>query len=60
MPYEVPIAVYPVSERFTNIMKYQDLSGLCSISTDNTPAKIVTDISTESAIMTENETHIKP
>ena len=60
MAYEVPVFVYPVSERFANSMKYEDLSSLPCDSTSITPVKIIADISTESAIMTENETHVKP
>eukprot|EP00347_Sterkiella_histriomuscorum_P009398 403341366 len=62
MAYEVPITAYPVSERFQNLMIYEDLSTLPSYSTNNTPSKSTTNLieaMTESAIMTENESHIK-
>lgn len=43
-------------------MIYEDLSTLPSYSTNNTPSKSTTNLieaMTESAIMTENESHIK-
>lgn len=60
MAYETPITTYPASEKFQNIMSYADLSSLPSFSIDNTPSKADNETLTESAVMTENETHIKP
>lgn len=61
MAYETPITTYPASEKFMNLMTYTDLSSLPSFSIDNTPSKADNnEILTESAVMTENETHIKP
>lgn len=60
MAYEVPITAYPVCERFQNLLTYDDLSNLPSFSTTDTPNKTNPEVLTESAIMTENETHVKP
>lgn len=42
-------------------MVYEDLSNIPSFSSDNTPMKSLNnEVLTESAVMTENESHIKP
>lgn len=61
MAYETPLTTQPVSEKFQNLMAYTDLSNLAPLSLENTPSKTENnEILTESAVMTENETHIKP
>ena len=58
MPYEVPLMVEPLWERFQDLLKYEDLSSLPIPSTITTPLKRDNEYVIESAIMTETESCI--
>lgn len=59
LPYEVPLMVEPLWERFEGLLKFEDFSSLPLSSTMTTPMKRDSEYALESGMITETESCIR-